>query len=125
MIRAMTTALAMLYALAASPSAAAQPPPKPSPSVQQSLKVQVVLSRYQGEKKISSLPYTLTVTTNGATRSAKLPISTAAANQSTNQRTRSHRPEMSFASSRTKTPGESASSDPTFPTHTNLGIQPK
>jgi len=38
----------------------------------QSLKVQVVLSRYQGEKKISSLPYTLTVTTNGATTSVRM-----------------------------------------------------
>jgi Flp pilus assembly secretin CpaC len=34
--------------------------------------VQVVLSRYQGEKKISSLPYTLTVTTNGATTSVRM-----------------------------------------------------
>jgi type II secretory pathway component GspD/PulD (secretin) len=39
----------------------AQKPAGPSSAT---LKVQVVLSRYQGDKKISSLPYTLTVNTN-------------------------------------------------------------
>jgi hypothetical protein len=79
MIRAMTTALAMVCALAVAFSAAAQPAPPPS-AAQQSLKVQVVLSRYQGEKKISSLPYTLTVTTNAPTTSlrmgAEVPVAT-------------------------------------------------
>ena len=81
MIRATTTALAMVCAVAMAISAAAQPAPTPSKTVQQSLKVQVVLSRYQGEKKISSLPYTLTVTTNASTTSlrmgAEVPINTA------------------------------------------------
>ena len=81
MIRAMITALAMVCTLAVTFRAAAQPPPPtPSPAVQQSLKVQVVLSRYQGEKKISSLPYTLTVTTNAPMTSlrmgAEVPVAT-------------------------------------------------
>jgi Bacterial type II and III secretion system protein len=37
-------------------------PPKAKPLVP--LKVQIVVSRYQGEKKVSSLPYTLTVNAN-------------------------------------------------------------
>jgi hypothetical protein len=81
MIRATTTALAMACALAVTFSAAAQPPPPPpSPAVQQSLKVQVVLSRYQGEKKISSLPYTLTVTTNAPTTSLRMGAEVPVAN---------------------------------------------
>ncbi len=35
------------------------------------LKVQLVVSRYQGEKKISSLPYTLTVLTDDRNRAGK------------------------------------------------------
>jgi hypothetical protein len=79
MIRAMTTALAMVCALAVTFSAAAQPAPPPS-AAQQSLKVQVVLSRYQGEKKISSLPYTLTVTTNAPTTSLRMGAEVPVAN---------------------------------------------
>jgi Flp pilus assembly secretin CpaC len=45
-----------------------------------SLKVEIVISRYQGEKKISSLPYTLSVNTNLNKTSLRLgsevPIST-------------------------------------------------
>ena len=48
----------------------------------ESLRVQVVLSRYQGDRKISSLPYTMTVTTNAPATSlrmgAEIPISTTA-----------------------------------------------
>jgi hypothetical protein len=52
---------------------AAQPAPSAAPALPAKaesapllLKVQVVISRYQGEKKISSQPYMLTVTANGA-----------------------------------------------------------
>jgi hypothetical protein len=43
------------------------PPPKAaSPSVAApALKVQVVIGRYQGEKKLSSMPYTLTINAGG------------------------------------------------------------
>ena len=42
------------------------PPVQPGPIREGALlKVQVVISRYQGEKKISSQPYTMTVTANG------------------------------------------------------------
>lgn len=36
------------------------------------LRVQVVISKYQGDKKISSLPYTLSVNANDSNRSASL-----------------------------------------------------
>ena len=59
-------------AFAQQPAAPAAPAPAPlSASLQPPakeaalLKVQVVISRYQGEKKISSQPYTLSVTANG------------------------------------------------------------
>ena len=43
-----------------------KPGPAPAkPAVTTPLKIQVVISRYQGEKKISSLPYTLSVTGGG------------------------------------------------------------
>src|SRR5215208_7054738 len=38
------------------------PPPAKKPSV--SLQVQVVISRYQGDKKVGSMPYTLAVLAN-------------------------------------------------------------
>src|SRR5580765_5363504 len=49
------------------PPVPATPPPVPAPPRMEGalLKVQVVVSRYQGEKKISSQPYTLSVTANG------------------------------------------------------------
>jgi hypothetical protein len=67
-----TLGTATLMAAAFGGPAAAQEPPgfpfpitPPSPAVSAKnlvpLKVQVVLSRYQGEKKLSSLPYTLSV----------------------------------------------------------------
>ena len=61
--------LALVFALAFAWPAAApaqdKPAPaaaKPAPSAVIPLKVQVVVSRFQGEKKISSLPYMLSVT---------------------------------------------------------------
>jgi hypothetical protein len=45
------------------PFAGRQPRPSPAPAIP--LEVQVVISRYQGEKKISSLPYMLAVNSDG------------------------------------------------------------
>jgi hypothetical protein len=64
--------LALLFALAgaSSPPVGAQekektPPSKPTaPAPVTPLRVQVVIGRYQGDKKISSMPYTLTMNAN-------------------------------------------------------------
>jgi hypothetical protein len=56
---ALISALLLTAALAGSPVAHAQESPKLVP-----LKVQLVVSRYAADKKISSLPYTLWVTAN-------------------------------------------------------------
>jgi hypothetical protein len=50
------------------------PPPRPAPSVP--VKVTVVLSRTQGEKKISSMPYTLSLTGSHANlrMGTKIPV---------------------------------------------------
>lgn len=53
--------LAVMVVLAVAGMAMAQNPPKPMVS----LKVQVVIARYEGDKKISSLPYSMSVTANG------------------------------------------------------------
>ncbi len=54
--------VALTFALAASTVAYAQEKPKPTAAGPiQTLKVQVVLSRFDGDKKISSMPYTLLV----------------------------------------------------------------
>jgi hypothetical protein len=60
-----TIALAFALAFNATVRAQDKPaeqPPARTPPVIVPLKIQVVVSRYQGEKKISSLPYTLSVT---------------------------------------------------------------
>jgi len=65
---AVTIAVAAAGAVRAQqPPAPATPPKVPAPPTMEGalLKVQVVVSRYQGEKKISSQPYTLSVTANG------------------------------------------------------------
>jgi hypothetical protein len=55
-------AAAMIVALGLPARAQDQKPPTtPSAVAPVSIRVQVVLSRYQGEKKVSSLPYTITV----------------------------------------------------------------
>jgi hypothetical protein len=70
-----TIALVFAFALASSvivrtqekpaaPAAAAKPAAPAIP-----LKVQVLVSRFQAEKKLSSLPYTLSVNAGGARRS--------------------------------------------------------
>src|SRR5687767_1655843 len=57
------------------PPAAAQPekpaPPRPP---QVPLKIQLVLSRYQGEKKLSSVPYLLWVTSNDQRTSLRMGV---------------------------------------------------
>jgi hypothetical protein len=64
-----TLALVFAFALASTALVRTQDKPAPAPSkaaVQATpLKIQVVISRYQGEKKISSLPYSLSVTGGG------------------------------------------------------------
>ena len=61
--------LAVLIALATPGWAQEQKPAPASPApASYSLKVQVLLSRYQADKKVSSLPYTLMVTTDERNR---------------------------------------------------------
>jgi hypothetical protein len=64
------------------------PAPAPAPSqvrAQTGLRVQIVLARYQGEKKISNLPYVLGVVSNGTKTSLRvgtqLPIATTIINK--------------------------------------------
>jgi hypothetical protein len=62
------TASGVARAQQPAPPAASSPAPAPAaaPAKEQPLvRIQVVISRYQGEKKISSQPYTLSVTANG------------------------------------------------------------
>jgi hypothetical protein len=58
----------VLSGLAAGATAVAQEqpaaPPAAKPAVSTPLKVQVTISRFQGEKRLSSMPYTLSVNTN-------------------------------------------------------------
>ena len=61
-------AAVLIVALAAPGRAQEQNPPAPAPTT---VKIQLVLSRYQGEKKISSLPYTLSVTTDPVRNSGR------------------------------------------------------
>jgi hypothetical protein len=60
---------------------AAQKPSTPMPLHVTPLKVQVTIGRYQGEKKISSLPYTLTLNANNHANlrmGAKIPVPSGA-----------------------------------------------
>ena len=71
----LTLTLVFAFALAPTTPASAQDrPAAPARSAAQAtpLKIQVMISRYQGEKKISNLPYSLTVTggAGGVERSA-------------------------------------------------------
>jgi len=57
---------------------AAPAPPTPAPARDQPvLKVLVVISRYQGDKKISSHPYTLSVTPNARAASIRMGLQVA------------------------------------------------
>jgi hypothetical protein len=77
-----TIALVFAFALASSVIVRTQdkpatPAPKPAPANVTPLKVSVVVARFQGEKKLSSLPYTLSV--NAGSRAtlrmgAKVPV---------------------------------------------------
>jgi hypothetical protein len=77
-----TTAFAFALAIVAMPGIAlGQPPPAvPEGAL---LKVQVVISRYQGEKKISSQPYTLSVTANGPRANLRMGLQVAVPTMST------------------------------------------
>jgi hypothetical protein len=66
--------------------ATAKSAPAPSPArAQVGLRVQIVLARFQGEKKISSLPYVLGVVSNGVKTSMRmgtqLPVAVTVAGQ--------------------------------------------
>jgi hypothetical protein len=61
----------LMLANAAAATAQEKPVQKPTP-----LKVQVVISRFQGEKKIASAPYTLAVTSSPGRELARLRIGT-------------------------------------------------
>ena len=88
----LTLTLMLVFALAftvvarAQEKPAAPPAAKPSATPATPLKLVVVISRYQGEKKVSSLPYTLSVNAPGAPQSnhanlrmgAKIPVMTMA-----------------------------------------------
>jgi type II secretory pathway component GspD/PulD (secretin) len=66
-MKAPMLAAAALLAAFAAPVAAQDQKPAPGPIV----KVQLTLSRYQGEKKIASLPYLMTVNTEDRSRSGR------------------------------------------------------
>jgi hypothetical protein len=66
-----TSAVMVVLATAALAAQEAPAPPQaPRTAGLVSLKVSLVLSRYQGEKKITSMPYTLLVTANQADRTS-------------------------------------------------------
>lgn len=76
-----TLALAFVFTLASTSLAHAQEKdkteaPRPAGLSQTPVKVQVVISRYQGEKKISSLPYSLSMTRGRSSlrMGAKVPV---------------------------------------------------
>jgi hypothetical protein len=64
--------LTLVFAFALASTALVRTQEKPAPAAakaaaqQTPLKIQVLISRYQGEKKVSSLPYSLTVTGGGS-----------------------------------------------------------
>jgi len=83
------SALALATAFVLAPgrtSGAQQPAPQPAPASSPApapareaalLKVQVVISRFQGEKKLSSQPYTISVRTEGAGASLRMGMQVA------------------------------------------------
>jgi type II secretory pathway component GspD/PulD (secretin) len=73
--KVMTAALVLLTTIAVAaqesqPGIGGAPQSKPAPSAPVSLKVSLVFSRYQGDKKISSVPHTLWVTANDPVRTS-------------------------------------------------------
>ena len=77
-----TLGLCVIIALACGVNGRAQDQAVAKPPVVSPLRVTVVLSKYQGDKKISSLPYTLTINSERGSRAslrmgAQVPIVTA------------------------------------------------
>ena len=81
-----TIAFAVMFSIAVAGVSWAQQPPAANPpaalSEVSSLKVTVVVSRYQGEKKLSSFPYSLSVTADGRQRAelkmgSQIPVTVA------------------------------------------------
>jgi hypothetical protein len=68
-IHGSTVALAMALACAGSTVFAQD---KPAPAADTPLQVQIVISRYQGDKRVSSLPYTLSMSTTSGMSQANL-----------------------------------------------------
>src|SRR5262245_20606720 len=64
-----TVALAMVLACAGSTVFGQEKPAQPADTP---LQVQIVISRYQGEKRVSSLPYTLSMSTSSGMSQANL-----------------------------------------------------
>lgn len=64
-MRSQVIAIAVVMAALAGVSAQDKPKPETRSSALTTLRVQVVLSRYDGDKKISSMPYTLMVIAGG------------------------------------------------------------
>ena len=71
-VKHVISALALSWLLLPAAPAHAQETRTELKSRQVPLRVQVVLSRYQGEKKISSMPYTLSVVTNANKTSMRM-----------------------------------------------------
>ncbi len=77
MIRTIAVPLALALAIGSAVARAQESKPAPSADAQSKtaqipLKVQLVLSRYQGDKKIASFPYQLYVTTNERSTSLRM-----------------------------------------------------
>lgn len=76
-LASMTAALVLLFGLARTPAATIQQTPgtppaaKPAPTP---LKLDVVLSRVQGEKKVSSMPFTIWMLSSGANVSLRMGV---------------------------------------------------
>ena len=73
-VKYVISALVLSSLLLPAVPARAQDPRSELRNRQVPLRVQVVLSRYQGEKKISSMPYTLSVVTNQAKTSMRMGV---------------------------------------------------
>ena len=70
-LKTATLVAMLILATVAATNAQDKPAPKPTP-----LRVQVVISRFQGEKKIASAPYTLAVVSNAGQTLARLRMGT-------------------------------------------------
>jgi Flp pilus assembly secretin CpaC len=73
--RPLISAIILSLALGGAIGAQEKPSPLPAPTKAQTsgpvpLKVQIVIARYQGDKKIGSVPYTLTVNASGGGRAS-------------------------------------------------------